>query len=121
MQFPDLRQFRFKKRKLLKGRERSVSEQKGSDYGFSDAFAVSGNRDGNSGCSVNLPRFVQQNPQNDSINWVIATVKQNALDFLCRLPETVNTTVSLLKPVWVPWQVIVDDRCEVFLQVDALT
>ena len=58
--------------------------------------------------------------EDDLVDLVVGAVEEDGLDLVARLAEAVDAALALLEAVRVPGQVVVDDRVEVLLEVDAL-
>ena len=54
------------------------------------------------------------------VDLVIGAVQQDSADLAFRLPEPIDTPLTLFKPIGVPRQVVMDDRVELFLKVNSL-
>ena len=67
-----------------------------------------------------LAMFADEHVQDEAVDAVVRAVHGDCADLGLRLAEAVDPALSLLMPGRVPGQVVVHDRLEVFLQVDAL-
>jgi hypothetical protein len=88
--------------------------------GFHYALAVRRHRYAYAEIVVNLSSLSNQNIQNNAIDWVVFTEKDNGTNLRLRLPETINAAFALFEPIRVPRKVVVQNRVKMILQVNAL-
>ena len=83
---------------------------------------VAGGRYRHADAEVTADRFVlaDEHVHDDAVDAVVGAVQGDRADDLPRLAEPVHPAFALLMAGRVPRQVVVDDRLEILLQVDAL-
>ena len=64
--------------------------------------------------------LAQEHVEDDLVDLVVGAVEQHRLDLGARLAEAVDPALPLFEAVGVPGQVVVHDRVEMLLEVDAL-
>ena len=71
------------------------------------------------GLLFDRPRLPQDHIEHRAIDGIVLAVYQDRSDDLALLAKSIDTTFALLMPRRVPGQIVVNDRIEVRLEVDA--
>src|SRR5690606_12268917 len=85
-----------------------------------DLVALWGDGDADAEVLADALVLAEQDVEDDAVDAVVLPVDHEGPDDVARLAEAVDAAFALLVPGGVPRQVVVDDRLEVLLEVDAL-
>ena len=88
--------------------------------GVQEYLGVLGEGDAHPDIVADLARLPVQHLEHDLVHRVVLPVQEAGLDLGPRLPEAVHAAFALLEAVRVPGEVVVEDRVEEALEVDAL-
>ena len=78
-------------------------------------------RDGEAPLRPDVASLPDQHLKHREVDRVVRAVQEHSVHCVAWLPVPVDATLALLQAVWIPRQVVMHDRIEVLLQVDAFT
>src|SRR6266566_401230 len=93
--------------------------EQSSDDSLHYRFAVHGDWNTDAERFVDFSGFLDEHIKNNAVNYVVGTIEKDRFDFWSRLPIAIYSALALLKPIGIPWQIVVQNRIEVILEVDA--
>ena len=99
---------------------RFLALEQSSDDGFHHGLAVHWNWNADAERFVDFSGFLDQHIQNYAVDYVVGAVEKDRFDFRSRLTVPIHSSLALLKPIGIPWQVVMQDRIEMILKIDAL-
>ena len=90
-----------------------------ADHGLFDGRVILGHGDQHAQLPADGLGLAQNDVEHKTVHRIVFPVQHGAAYFFCLLPETVNPAFALFVAGGIPSQVIVHDRREQMLQVDA--
>jgi hypothetical protein len=97
----------------------ALMEQNIFEYGLHELLSSGRDWHGNSKRTAYGFVFSEENPQDDTVDACVFPVIRDHTNLRAWLPIAVNATFTLLVASRIPRQIVVEDRVEVLLQVDA--
>ena len=88
--------------------------------GVNDALAIFREWHVDADGPLDLTHLAENHFQHDAVNWIIRPVQQIGFHDGCGLAKSVNPTFALFQPIGIPRQVVVQNRREIALEIDAL-
>jgi hypothetical protein len=81
----------------------------------SDRLAVHGNGHAHSGSLEDFSGFSNENVEHDSVDQIVRAVEQYRFNLLTRLPVPIYAPFTLLQPIGVPRQVVMEHSIKMVL------
>jgi hypothetical protein len=69
---------------------------------------------------LDCPRLAENYVEYRTVDWIVLAIDEDCPDGVALLSEAIDAPLALLVPSRVPGQVVMDDRIEIHLQIDAL-